>query len=143
MQQLAGILNEALNKDMKLFGKDLAKYLEKEKFQVKFVSGRLSNEDYAKVKNTMGIVALGLVENPEYQMLTLYYNPKEVKKIDKIVKKFQLSPYEGREFKVDGGWGIKKVIGALNPGDIYQYAKESGIYYFMRTKTVSTKIDKK
>jgi hypothetical protein len=132
-------LNEALNKDMRLFGKDLAKYLTKQQFQVRLISGKIPDEDYTKISTNMGLVALELLENPAYQMLTLYYNPKEVTKIEKVVKKFQLSPYAGKEFSVDGGWAMKQVVGALNPGDIYHYGKEKGKYYFIRTKDVDTK----
>jgi uncharacterized protein involved in outer membrane biogenesis len=144
MQLLAGVinesqLNEALNKDIKAFGQDLGKYLTNAGFKVKFINGRMSDEDMKQVKTNTGLVALEADQNPSQQSLYIHFNPKEVNKIEGIVDKFQLSPYAGKV--MTKGWTSKQVVGALNPGDIFKVdsQKGSGLYQFFRLAKVDTK----
>ena len=133
------VLKEALNKDIKAFGQDLGKYLTNAGFQVKYVNGRMSDEDMKQLKTNTGLVALEPDQNQDQQSLFLYFNPKEVAKIEKVVDKFQLTPYDGKVLA--RGWTAKQVRGALNPGDIYKYEdKPRGAYYFYRLAKVDTKV---
>lgn len=133
-------LDEALNKDIKQFGQDLGKYLTNAGFKVKFVSGRMSDEDMKQLKTNTGLVALEADQNPSQQSLYMHFNPKEVNKIEGIVNKFQLSPYSGKVMAK--GWTSKQVVGALNPGDIFKAdsQKGSGLYQFFRLAKVDTKV---
>ena len=134
------VLNEALNKDIKAFGQDLAKYLTNAGFKIKFLGGRISDEDMKQLRTNTGFVALEADQNPSQQSLYMHFNPKDVNKIEGIVNKFQLSPYSGKVMTT--GWTSKQVVGALNPGDIYKIdgQKGSGLYQFFRLAKVDTKV---
>ena len=133
-------LEEALNKDIKAFGQDLGKYLTNAGFKVKFINGGISNDDLNQVKTNTGLVALEADQNPSQQSLYLHFNPKEVGKVEKIVEKFQLSPYDGKV--MTKGWTSKQVTGAVNPGDIFKIDSDKlrGIYQFFRLAQVDTKV---
>lgn len=131
------ILREALNKDIRQFAQDLGKYLTKDGFQVKYVSDRIPDEDYAKLRAEKGLIAFVYNENASQQSMYMYFNPIEKPKVAKIVDKFQLSPYSGKPMHI--GWDIKQVQGAINPGDIYK-AEDKGMYLFFRPKKVNTKV---
>jgi hypothetical protein len=133
-------VNEALNKDIKAFGQDLGKYLTNAGFKVKYINGRLSDEDMKQLKTNTGLVALESDQNATQQSLYMNFNPKDLNKIEGIVNKFQLSPYTGKV--MTKGWTSKQVVGALNPGDIFKAdsQKGSGLYQFFRLAKVDTKV---
>jgi hypothetical protein len=134
------MLNESLNKDIREFGKDLGKYLTNSGFKVKFMSGRMSDEDMKQIKTNTNLVGLELDQNDSQQSLYMHFNPKDLNNIEKIVDKFQLSPYSGKV--MSKGWTNKQVVGALNPGDIFKSdsQKGSGLYQFFRLKKVDSKV---
>ena len=137
------VLKEALNKDIKQFGKDLGKYLTNAGFQVKYVDGTISNNDKNLIKQSdKKLVALEIMENQEAQALYLSFNPKDLSGIRNIVDKFQLSNYSGKVFNINDWGGRKQVSGALNPGDIYSAIgqADSGSIQFFRLAKVDTKV---
>lgn len=134
------LINEALNKDMKAFGTDLGKYLKNSKFDVKFLNGPITQDQKKTLMDSEGIVALEVFENNEMQTLFLYFNPKQIKTIESVVGKFQLSNYMGPVLKRD--WTTKQVKGALNPGDIFKsdHNKAQGVMEFYRVANVDRKV---
>lgn len=133
------VLNEALNKDIKEFGRDLGKYLTNAGFQVKYVNGRISDENLTHLRTNTGLVAFETDQNQDQQSLYLYFNPKEKSKIETIVNKFQLTPYSGKP--MGAGWTYKQVVGALNPGDIFKVDGGNYMYQFFRLAKVNTKVE--
>jgi len=149
MQKLAGIvtesqLNEALNKDIKAFGQDLDKNLKAAGFQTLILVGKsVSDEQKEKVKTNPGLAIIEVFENQAIQTLSLYVNPKEFTKAEKVTNKFQTPPYDGPKMTFGQGWDTitKQIKGALNPGDIYSAGKDSvnGVFWFARSSQVETK----
>lgn len=133
-------LEEALNKDIKTFAQDLGKRLTDAGFKVKYVNGTLSTEDMKQLKSSTGLVAFETDQNPSQQSLYLNFNPKEVNKIETIIDKFQLSPYNGKV--MTKGWTSKQVQGAVNPGDIFKIDSDKlrGLIQFFRLAKVDTAV---
>ena len=104
------------------------------------MSGRMSDEDMKQIKTNTNLVGLELDQNDSQQSLYMHFNPKDLNNIEKIVDKFQLSPYSGKV--MSKGWTNKQVVGALNPGDIFKSdsQKGSGLYQFFRLKKVDSKV---
>ena len=133
------VLKEALNKDIRQFAKDLGNYLTKDGFKVKYVEGnRIPDDVYTQLRTDTGLVAFVTDQNQDQQSLYLYFNPKENSKVEKIVNKFQLTPYSGKP--MNAGWTRKQVVGALNPGDIFKVDGGQGMYQFFRLAKVNAKI---
>ena len=133
------VINESLNKDMKLFGSDLGKYLKNAGFDVKFLNGEISQEQRKNLNESKSIVALEVYQNDAMQTLNLYFNPKEFKKVESVVNKFKLSNYDGPV--LSRNWTSKQVKGAINPGDICkEVSGENGKYIFYRLAQVDTKV---
>lgn len=132
-------LNESLNKDIKSFAKDLGNYLTKDGFKVKYVQGNIiPDDDYTQLRTNTGLAAFVTDQNQDQQSLYLYFNPKEKSKVEKIINKFQLTPYSGKP--MNAGWTIKQVKGALNPGDIFKVDGGQGMYQFFRLAKINTKV---
>lgn len=141
-EEVRKVLKEALNKDIKDFGKDLGTYLTQAGFKVRYVKpgDTLTTQDIEQIKTNTGLVALELDQNSGQQSMYLRFNPKELSKIEKVVNKFQLSPYDGKV--MTKGWTSKQVIGALNPGDIFRVDSDirNGMYQFFRLLKVDTQV---
>jgi len=145
MQLLAGIinesqLNEALNKDIKVFGQDLDKKFKQARFDTLVLMKEATPEQLKIVQTNPKAILFEVAQTPETQMLTLRVNPKMITKAESIINKFQLSDYNGPILK--RGWTAKQVQGAINPGDIVKQDqnKNNGIWYFYRLSKIDTKV---
>jgi hypothetical protein len=145
MQKLAGIitesqLNEALNKDIKVFGQDLDKRFKEAGFDTLILMQPATQEQLNIVKTKEKAVLFEVAQTPETQMLILRVNPKQIQKAESIINKFQLSNYNGPVLKK--GWTAKQVQGAINPGDIVsqEMNHSGGEWYFYRLAKVDTKV---
>ena len=133
------ILNEALNKDMSSFGKDLGKYFTNDGFDVKYLNNRITDEQLKYVRTNKNVVALELSQTNETQSLSIFFNSQDKSKIDGVVNKFQLTPYNGKILQ--RGWTSKQVQGAINPGDIYKlYDDSMDAYYFYRVAKTQPRV---
>jgi hypothetical protein len=139
-EEIAKVLNEALNKDIKAFGQDLDKKFKEAGFDTLILFQNISQEQLNNIKNNPKAVAFVVYQNPETQTLTVHVNPKQSQKAESIINKFQLSDYNGPVLKK--GWTAKQVQGAINPGDIVKQDinKNQGEWYFYRLAKVDTKV---
>jgi hypothetical protein len=132
-------VNEALNKDIKVFGQDLDKRFKEAGFDTLVIMKSPSPEQLNIIKTKENVALFEVSETPGAQMLTLRVNPKMAAKAESIVNKFQLSDYNGPVLK--RGWTAKQVQGAINPGDIVkQEDKIRGMWNFYRLAKVDTKV---
>ena len=145
MQKLAGLitksqLNEALNKDIKQFGKDLDDKFKAAGFNTLITMQPPTSEQQNTVKTNPNAAIFEVSQNQDAQMLTVYINPKMISKAESIINKFQLSNYDGSVLQ--RRWTAKQVKGAINPGDIVKQDadKNKGIWYFYRLAKVDTKV---
>ena len=139
-EEIAKVLSEALNKDIRAFGQDLDKKFKEAGFNTLILFQNISQEQLNVIKTDPKAVAFQIYQNPETQTLTVYVNPKQIQKAESIINKFQLSDYSGPVLKK--GWTVKQVQGAINPGDIVKQDvdKNKGIWYFYRLAKVDTKV---
>jgi hypothetical protein len=133
-------LNEALNKDIKLFGGDLDKRFKEAGFDTLVTMQIATPQQLDIVQKNPNAVLFEVYQTPETQMLTVHVNPKMVSKAESIINKFQFSDYNGPILK--RGWTAKQVTGAINPGDIYKQDdyKSKGLWYFYRLAKVNTTV---
>lgn len=121
-------LTEALNKDLRQFGKDIAARLKSQGFDVGFFDGAvLSGPGFSKVSNGIEknpkAVALSFEESgwpdgDKYQMLAVYCSDASKKAVTNVLKKYQvpvLAVVSPDVFVKSG----KKYAVKMNPGDIY------------------------
>lgn len=132
-------INEALNKDIKAFGQDLDNKLKSAGIKTLILIGKESTpQQRSEVYKGSGLAILEVSQNPNYQMMILYYSPKDKIKVTKAVDYFQLIPYNGPVLKK--GWTSKQVQGAINPGDIYKQTTSDGQIQFIRLAKTETKV---
>lgn len=132
-------LNEALNKDIKEFGKNLDDKLKMAGFDTLILMRPPSSDQLNTVKTNQKAAIFEVFQTQDTQTLTLYVNPSAVKKAESVINKFQLSDYNGPVLKRN--WTAKQVQGAINPGDIVKQDvdKNKGVWFFYRLKNVGTK----
>lgn len=113
-------LNEALNKDIKVFGQDLEKNLKSAGFDSLITFQAPSSEQENKVAEHANLVILYVRQDQSVQSLELRANIKAAKQIDKILSKFQFSDWNGPKKAFGSGWDAKtkQVLQNFNPGDI-------------------------
>jgi len=145
LQKLAGIiaesqLNEALNKDIKQFGKDLDDKFKAAGFNTLIIMQSPTSEQRTIVNTNPNAAIFEVSQNQDAQMLTVYINPKMISKAESVINKFQLSNYDGPVLQ--RGWTSKQVKGAINPGDIVKQDadKNKGVWYFYRLAKVDTNV---
>jgi hypothetical protein len=138
-------INEALNKDIKVFGQDLDKNLKAAGFNTIITFQLPSSEQQKKVQEDPKSVILYVTLSDQFQSLQLRGNAKSAKELDKIVSKFQVSSWNGPKMAFGSGWDAKtkQVVGGFNPGDIVGGGKGvNGVYYdanFTRYATTQAK----
>lgn len=121
-------LTEALNKDLRQFGKDIAARLKSQGFDVGFFDGAvLSGSGFNKVSDVISknpkAVALSFEESgwpggDKYQMLAVYCSDASRKAVTNVLKKYQVTvlALAAPDVFVKSG---KKYSTKMNPGDIY------------------------
>jgi hypothetical protein len=134
------LLKEALNKDIKQFGKDLDNRFKAAGFKTKIIFNGQNIDALAKEMQTIQkAVLFDVFENKDMQTLTVYANPSDVRDAEKIINKFQLSDFNGPV--LSRGWTSKQVQGKINPGEIVKQDadKSKGMWYFYRLANVGTR----
>ena len=105
------VLNEALNKDLKDFGKDLEKFLQGKGLKVNLGQGN-TKALYEPIGKNENYAAIQLFED----ILYIIVNDSKIHLLEEIVKTYNLE--KGRPTKQTGDWNDDPSIKAQSEGEI-------------------------
>ena len=145
----SSLINEALNKPLIDFGKDLQKRLEKFNFITKIFTDKEGVP--MPVKQKVGEspepkrAAISYIKDGNYEHIEVVVHKKSLRDLEKVVKYFNVPEGEyGPEKEL--GWIIKNVK-VTNPGDIVRsrvdaQAKIASVRYFTASESAASSISK-